>query len=162
MSRFEHYHSPLAVTLTICREYNTRGEEPGAGDLDMDDVDALGSFQPVVRLRQCARSGNSNSNKKSNNSKYSVLCVCRYGSSSPGPGQLALNKWDGAPLNIMETLATDANKVYRYNHNHNNHNSNYCVFHVNCRYPNISAGSGVSCDFSCVRRDRPSCRFCKF
>ena len=123
-------HLPT-VTLTICREYNTRGEEPGAGDLDMDDVDALGSFQPVVRLRQCARSDNSssNSNNNSNNSKYSVLCECRYGSSSPGPGQLALNKWDGAPLNIMETLATDANKVYRWNHNHNN-NSNYCVIHV--------------------------------
>ena len=80
-------------------------------------------FSPVISKRECVRYGSEQDHK-----------TMVTGSTLP------LNKLDGTPLNMMETLVSDTNKVYRYS----------------------TSSLGVSCDFSCVRRDRPSCRYCRF
>ena len=80
----------------------------------------------------------------------------RYGGEESHTARLALTKLDGTPLPVMETLQSDTNKIYRWIEGSSTATTN----NVSFRYS--ATATGVSCEYSCIRRDRPSCRYCKF
>ena len=94
-------------------QYDSKGEAVEA--VERDDENVL-MFSPYTSVTRCYPYGGQADNKKK---------------------ELHLNKWDGAPLNLMETLPSDHNKVYRYQH------------------------TGAHTDYT-VRRDRPTCGYCRF
>ena len=94
-------------------QYDSRGEAGEA--VERDDENVL-MFAPNTSVKRCFPYGGQADNKKV---------------------ELHLNKWDGAPLNLMETLPSASNKVYRYE------------------------ARGESSDTT-VRRDRPDCGYCRF
>ena len=94
-------------------QYDSRGE---AGEAVQRDEENVLMFSPTISVRRCLPYGGEADNIKT---------------------ELALNKWDGSPLNLMETLPSESNKVYRY-----------------------QTSGGLS--DTTVRRDRPDCGHCRF
>ena len=94
-------------------EYDSKAEAVEA--VERDDENVL-MFSPYTSVTRCYPYGGQEANKKK---------------------ELHLNKWDGSPLNLMATLPSVHNKVYRYQH------------------------TGADTD-NTVRRDRPTCGHCRF
>ena len=84
--------------------------------VERDDENVL-MFSPYTSLTRCFPYGGD----VENNSKK----------------ELHLNKMDGSPLNLMMTLPSGSNKIFRYQ------------------------ASGPQSDTT-VRRDRPTCGYCRF